>query len=57
MRAPAWLRQNSEEHMGSSPPNEHEAMDMRGTITIVIVIAVIILIVWFSVFLIFLSRS
>jgi hypothetical protein len=43
--------------MGSIPPNEHEAMDMRGTITIVAIIAVIILIVWFSVFLIFLSRN
>jgi hypothetical protein len=43
--------------MGSSPPNEHEAVDMRGTIVIVAVIAAIIVIVWFSVFLIFLSRN
>lgn len=43
--------------MGSSPPNEHDAVDMRGTIIVVIGIAVIILIVWLSVFLIFLSRN
>jgi hypothetical protein len=35
----------------------HEHMDLRGTLFIVFTIAVIILIIWFTVYAIFVSRS
>jgi hypothetical protein len=39
------------------PEQTHDGMDLRGTLFIVFTIALIIAVVWFAVYLIFISRS
>lgn len=43
--------------MGSNRAQTHDAVEIRGTIVFLVVIAVVILAVWFACFFIYLSRA